>query len=571
MMVGARGAVLSILILPALLAAAGWHPAAHPQAPARTATPISASGAAPSAGFAAEVARELRGASLSGAARAVSTAERRIVEAAYASQGWSPLWVEADAPHRVSARAIEAIELLRAAADKGLRAVDYDVERLAARAKERPTGEAVARFEAALSLAFGRYLMDLGFGRIDPASLGFEIPRVRRRDALPRIIASTLASGDSPTRAAASVEPRLTIYRRLLEQLARYRELARPPALPLLSLPKGRVSSGDSLPTVAALREHLIRHGDLVVDPAVSWPDGVYDEATADGLRRFQKRHGLDVDGVFGPGTREALAVPITRRVRQIEWSLERLRWLGETPTGRYVAINIPEYRLWAVSEAGETDGARASPLTMPIIVGTQVNSTPVFVDAIEAVEVNPYWNVPTSIGSKELYPKLARDAGYLARQDMELIGGAGLSGAALQSALASGAARIRQKPGAKNALGKIKFVMPNRHSVYLHDTPSRQLFDRSRRDFSHGCIRLKEPLALAEFVLRGRSGWDIARVREAIEEGRYRSIPLSQPVPVLILYSTVNVDGNGRAHFFRDVYGLDAKLERALAAITSG
>jgi murein L,D-transpeptidase YcbB/YkuD len=240
--------------------------------------------------------------------------------------------------------------------------------------------------------------------------------------------------------------------------------------------------------------------------------------------------------------------------------TLERLRWIGPVPPGRWIAVNIPEYRLWAI------DGGRVA-FSMAVVVGRPVTGTPVFVDAVEAVELNPYWNVPRSIASKEFYPRLARDPGWLASERMELLGGAGLHGEALRQALASGEARLRQRPGADNALGRVKLAMPNAHDVYLHDTPSRALFARSRRDFSHGCIRLQRPLELAAFVLADRPEAEPAALRTAIEAGANRTLRVAPPVPVLIFYATVNLGEDGRLRFLPDVYGHDARLDAALRA----
>jgi murein L,D-transpeptidase YcbB/YkuD len=329
--------------------------------------------------------------------------------------------------------------------------------------------------------------------------------------------------------------------------------------LPPLPSARRKVEPGDAWIGVEALRARLRDEGDLAPDAPAAAGDR-YDGATADALRRFQARHGLDPDGVVGAATLAALRVPAAARLRQIELTLERLRWIGPTPRGRWIAVNIPEFRLWAI------EGGRVA-TTMAVVVGKAASSTPVFVDAVEAVEVNPYWNVPRSIASKELYPKLARDAGWLASQQMELLGRADLRGDGLRQALASGAARLRQRPGPNNALGRVKLVMPNAHDVYLHDTPARALFARSRRDFSHGCIRLERPLELAAFALAGRPGGTTAALQAAIDEGTNRTLRVAPPIPVLIFYATVNVDGDGRPRFMPDVYGHDARLDAALRA----
>ena len=376
------------------------------------------------------------------------------------------------------------------------------------------------------------------------------------------MLRSALAA-DSAAAAVAAVAPRLPLHRSLLTVLAERRRLAAlppPPPLPPSGSRPAPVTPGDTWPGVDALAERLLREGDLHPD-AVRPATGRYEGALVAAVQAFQSRHGLDADGVIGAQTRAALEVPAARRVRQVEVSLERLRWIGDTPPAPFVAINIPEFRLWAVRGDG------SPPLSMGVVVGRTVTGTPVFVDAIDAVELNPYWNVPPSIASRELYPKLARDPGYLASQQMELLGGAGLSGEPLRRALAAGSARIRQRPGALNALGKVKFVMPNAHNVYLHDTPARALFERGRRDFSHGCVRLQHPFDLAEFALGDSLGGSDEQLAGAAALGERRVLRLRAPIPVLVMYSTVNVSPDGRARFLPDIYGLDARLEAALDA----
>jgi murein L,D-transpeptidase YcbB/YkuD len=497
-------------------------------------------------------------------ARGVPEAVHRAVADAWAAAGHAPRYVEPAPPWRATALARETVDALGDAAARGLDAQAYGAAAWRA-ALDAPRDEAgAARLEAGLALAFGRHLADAGFGRVDPRTLGHDLPSRRRAEALGPAVRAAI---DSPTAAIAldAVEPALPTYRALRDSLPEWRRRAAgPAAVPLPPLPASRskVVPGDAWAGVDALRARLRDEGELEPD-APSTP-GRLDAAASDALRRFQARHGLDADGVLGAATLAALQVPATARVRQIELTLERLRWIGPTPQGRWIAVNIPEYRLWAI-EAGRVA------LTMPVVVGRAVSGTPVFVDAVEAVEVNPYWNVPRSIASKELYPKLANDPGWLAREHMELVGGTvggEVRGEALRRALAWGAVRLRQRPGPDNALGRVKLVMPNVHDVYLHDTPAKSLFARSRRDFSHGCIRLGEPLALASFVLAGRPEGAPEALRAAIDAGANRSLRVAQPVPVLIFYATVNVGDDGRLRFVPDVYGHDAGLDAALRAL---
>jgi murein L,D-transpeptidase YcbB/YkuD len=498
-------------------------------------------------------------ASASPLVRGVPEAVRRAVADAWAAAAHAPRYVEPSPPWRATPLARETVDALADAASRGLDADAYGASGWRA-ALDAPRDEAgAARLEAGIALAFGRHLADAGFGRVDPRALGHDLPSRRRAEALGPAVRAAIVL---PTAAIAldAVQPVLPTYRALKAALPEWRRRAAAPvAAPLPPLPASRskVEPGDAWAGTDALRARLRDEGDLEPD-APSTP-GRLDAATSDALRRFQARHGLDADGVIGAATLAALRVPAAARVRQIELTLERLRWIGSTPGGRWVAVNIPEYRLWAI------DGGRVA-MTMPVVVGRAVSGTPVFVDAVQAVEVNPYWNVPRSIASKELYPMLARDPGWLAREHMEFVGGE-VRGEALRQALASGAVRLRQRPGPDNALGRVKLVMPNAHDVYLHDTPAKSLFARSRRDFSHGCIRLGEPLALASFVLAGRPEGAPEALQAAIDAGANRSLRVSPPVPVLIFYATVNVGDDGRLRFVPDVYGHDARLDAALRA----
>ena len=259
----------------------------------------------------------------------------------------------------------------------------------------------------------------------------------------------------------------------------------------------------------------------------------------------------------------------------QITLSLERLRWLPQLPPGPLIAINIPSFRLWAFADAAN---AQRVTLAMPVVVGRAVRTeTPVFIGEMRFVEFSPYWNVPPSILRNELLPLLARDPSYLDREDMEVVraanNGRALAASAdeLIAALRSGEARLRQRPGPKNALGGVKFVLPNTMDIYLHATPARALFERTRRDFSHGCIRVREPEALAEFVLRGKPEWARSQIEAAMTSGVNRTVQLAAPIPVVVFYTTVIVDGEGRALFLPDIYGHDGKLRDALRRTSSG
>jgi murein L,D-transpeptidase YcbB/YkuD len=215
-------------------------------------------------------------------------------------------------------------------------------------------------------------------------------------------------------------------------------------------------------------------------------------------------------------------------------------------------------YRLWALQNGGDEP-----PLEMRVVVGAAVETeTPLFVGQMRYIEFNPYWNVPRSILEKEILPKLARNPGYLAQKNMETVPPA--AGAA---DLRAGRARVRQRPGPQNALGPVKFAMPNPMDIYLHSTPAPELFQRSRRDLSHGCIRVEDPAALAKFMLGRQPQWKAEAIQKALQPGPTRHVDLARALPVVIFYATAAVDSEGSARFAADIYGRDAKLERVLAA----
>jgi murein L,D-transpeptidase YcbB/YkuD len=312
-----------------------------------------------------------------------------------------------------------------------------------------------------------------------------------------------------------------------------------------------KLEPGKPYPGLPLLVRRLVALGDL---PSTSTVPERYEGQVVDGVIAFQRRHGLEPDGVIGKDTLAQLNVPPTVRVRQIELNLERLQQLPFA--SRMLLVNVPEFALRAYEQQEEK-------LHMKIIVGSaRKTRTPLFVEDMRYIEFSPYWNVPPSIARQETIPKLRHDPQYFDDQGFEFYSSQGGTETTLTEenldAVLEGKLRIRQRPGQKNALGGIKFVFPNRDNIYMHHTPAIQLFKKARRDFSHGCIRVEEPLALALFVLRNEPDWNEERILAAMKTGRSATLRLGEPLPVVIAYLTAVVAADGRLFFFPDLYGLD-------------
>ncbi len=413
-------------------------------------------------------------------------------------------------------------------------------------------------------------------------------------------LAPTVAAKPPATAASAGSSaldrprPRRLEYRRLRTALERYRHIAstggwarvpdgpvvhpgdRVPRAYLTMLASRLEAEGDLAPGAApppaprpAVAQALPPAGGPAADAAApAEAEVVYGPDLAGAVRRFQGRLGLEVDGNVGSRTLEAMNVPALERIRQIELNMERWRSLPVELAPRRLEVNIPAFMLRVVD-----DGHTVA--TMKVVVGTTHAATPAFNEDMTYVVLNPYWNVPRSIMRHEIAPAAARDPGYLPSHRYEVVDGWGGKGARRVdpasidwASVAAGGSfryRVRQLPGPGNALGRIKFMLPNSYNVYLHDTPSESLFDRAQRSFSHGCVRVQHPLDLARWVFRDDPAWPPDRLASAVASGRRKWIVLPQPIPVYLLYRTAWVDGDGTTHFRNDLYGRDRKLARAL------
>ncbi|HOZ94840.1 MAG: L,D-transpeptidase family protein [Rubrivivax sp.] len=478
-----------------------------------------------------------------------------------------PLWLDALGQPGPAAR--EAIGWLTQAERDGLQPHDYDAARWARSIDpgQRLAATEAGAWDAALTQTLTRYLHELRHGRVPAAALGARYDSVGQpAPDLAERLHDAVRNG-RPAEALAAATPPWPQYPLLRTALAQYRALVDDPAwrtaLPPLS--GDRLRPGQRWPGLAALAARLHALGDLDAAPATE-PD-TFDPALQHAVKAFQERHGLSADGVLGKATLEALDVPPAARARQIALALERLRLTPLPAAERFVTVNVPEFMLYAWQRQ---DQAVHQAFAMRVIVGKAVGTrTPLFDEDMRRIEFNPYWNIPPSIARGETLPKLRANPGYLAAQGMEFVGPGGQTSSAvtaeLLDAVQAGQWRLRQRPGRLNALGDIKFVLPNDQNIYLHHTPSVGLFQRARRDFSHGCIRIEQPVALAQWVLADDPDWSEARIRQTMGQPRTVSVALPTPVPVLIVYRTVSVR-DGRVHFAPDLYRQDALLERALA-----
>ena len=463
---------------------------------------------------------------------------------------------------------------LRSAESYGLDTLRYTLEIPAAQVQRVLEVDGVddasrERFDAALNGAVAQFLADLRDGRVGPEAAGFHLPRTTEPFDAERATRQ-LAESTDVRAAIAALEPSLLPYRRLKEALAQYRELAaRRDLIPLPPPTRRSLREGDVYEGSARLRALLLALGDLGPGECAE-TNAAFDECLVQGVRGFQKRHGLVEDGVLGLRTFAQLNVPLDRRVRQIELTMERWRWISALQKPDIV-VNVPQFALYALPrpERGET-----SVIEMRVIVGQSGpdKRTPVFTEAIEYVIFQPFWDVPASIMRRELLPLIRKDPSYLARNDMEIVRGGSDTAKAIEPTdqvldeLAAGKLRLRQRPGAKNALGSVKFIMPNPHDVYLHATPNIELFERTGRAFSHGCIRVSQPALLAEYVLKSAPGdWSAEAVEAALCDPATRRVDLTTPVSVLIFYGTAVVSQSEGIMFFEDLYGHDRRLDDLL------
>jgi L,D-transpeptidase YcbB len=486
----------------------------------------------------------------------------------YKKLNYRPVWTSFEGPLK---RAESLVDAVRNVGQEGLLPEHYHLSAIESLLSDISSGrgkqtvrlhEMLADLELLLTDSYLMLGCHFSAGCVNPVTLKAEGFIYRDELDITTVFEKAIRE-DKVKESLQGLLPHRDEYTKLRQYLLRYRETAAKGGWPLI--PEGKkLRKGETDDRVFPLRERLIIGG--YIGPKKRNSGKFFDSALEQAVIRFQKQHGLDTDGVVGHRTLKELNVPARARVRQIELNMERLRWLSGNLGERYIKVNIADFTLDVVE-------ADRNVLHMKVVVGKPFWHTPVFSEKMRYLVMNPPWNVPRSIALEEVIPKIQRDPGFLRRENMKVLQGWDGDGVELDPAALSWANmseetfryRFRQNPGPRNPLGTIKFMFPNRFGVYLHDTPSKRLFDRSVRSFSHGCIRLENPLDLAEYVLKKDTKWTRDRIIAKIKKGQTKEVRLADEIMVHILYLTAWVDGEGMLHFRDDIYGRDAKLDEEL------
>jgi len=484
----------------------------------------------------------------------------------YAPTNYQLLWwndAQLDALDAVAARM----------AREGLNRADLPLDALrAARAKAGQQGTDSNRVDVDLlaTETLLRATYQLYFGKVNPALLDNNWNFSRELPAAGSL-RKAITSPDLSAYLDSAI-PRGSIYRATMDGLAHYRALAATGGWPTVA-EGATLRAGDTDPRVRELRSRLQASGHMATAATGSLPDSgsaasaplpdYFDTELTEAVKRFQSQHGLVIDGIVGKGTIAALNVPIAARIDQLRMSLERMRWVQQDLQDEMLLVNIAGFQQYLVRKDAIIFQSR-------IMVGQPYRKTPIFRDNIEYLVLNPTWTVPPTILAKDILPAVRKNPGYLRERNLSVLTPDGqLVNPGSLNWQAMTAKRfpyiLRQQPGPQNAMGQIKFMFPNEHLIYLHDTPSRALFEQPERTFSSGCIRVERPLELAEILLAGQSGWDRAAIDKVLQTKVTKTVQLARPVPILIMYLTAVAEPDGQVHFYRDVYQRDAALLQAL------
>lgn len=491
-----------------------------------------------------------------------------VLQELYRTRAFQPAWVGTEGPLPQADALLEAI---RQAGQDGLNPEDYHLSAITALVSAWRAGREsnlpfpiVKQIDLELLLtdalvAYGFHLLN---GRVNPERLYPDWVSYSRDFHLPDVIENIMNGGNLEA-AFRRLTPQEPLYRDLKQVFAVYADIARTGGWPTIPAPRSLKKQADHLHYLSLLKQRLRLTGDL--SPAES-PERADDESLKDAVRRLQKRHGLKADGAVGPATLKEMNIPVEKRVEQIRLNLERLRWLPEKINRRHILVNIPDFRLTVFQDNSVI-------MDMPIVVGKLDQRTFTFSAKMTYLELNPYWNIPKAIAKNEILPEVQEDPEYLAKKNIKVIEYSRPQGKEIDPATIDWSKirpdklrySFRQNPGPGNALGRIKFMFPNKFDIYLHDTPERHLFQRTRRAFSHGCIRIAKPIDLAEYLLKNEKDWDRKKILAQIGKEKRQIVTLPSPVDVHILYLTAWTDPQGVVQFRNDLYDGDAMLLQAL------
>ena len=485
----------------------------------------------------------------------------------YARTGGTLGWVQNRKP---TSQALQMIALFIESDNKGLVPEDYDASRWPVRVQKlqaSPSDTDLANFDAALTVSSMRFIRALHVGRVNPKTLGRKIDVSSRKYDLGEFVYDKVIHASTPADVVQSVEPTFPGYLRTLDALHRYREFAKVDSGAKLSIPVKAIPPEGSYANLPRLVQLLRLVGDLPASVPVDVNSTKYEGPIVDAVKSYQVRHGEIADGHLKAELIKEMDVPMDQRVRQIELTLERWRWMDHSFPQPPVLVNLPEFKLRAFD-----DDYKVALFKTVIIGKAYGHKSPVFEKEIKYVVFRPYWEVTPTIQRAEIVPHVEKDREYIAKKDFEVVtpnGKVVTDGTINDSVLAqlkSGKLHVRQKPGLTNSLGLVKLIFPNDDNVYLHGTEAPQLFSEEQRDLSHGCIRVQKPADLAAWALRHNPGWNLERVNAAMNGTENNvTVVLEKPIPVLILYGTVIVDEKNNVFFFDDVYGYDQQLDAAL------
>lgn len=410
----------------------------------------------------------------------------------------------------------------------------------------------ITELEILLTTTFFKYSKKVFTGiYANPNNLDWYIPKNKKNAQV--LLDSLVVSNGSNS----SWEPSNKYYIALKQKLIEYREIDKKGGFPKVVLPKNSLSIAKKDSSLLKVKSYLVLSGDLKNnDKSI-----VFDNLLVKAISRFQTRMGLNNQGILGEATVKEMNVPISLRIKQIMINMERLRWFPDEVENNFLLINIPEYKLHVFEN-------KIKVMDFKVVVGKEATKTNIFKGNISQIILNPYWNVPTSIVRKEMLPKLKQNSNYLAKNNMELLSGNTIiDPSTVNWSDYSGSIpySVRQKPGDDNALGKMKFIFPNNFSIYLHDTPSRNIFNESKRAFSHGCIRVENPLKLALYILRSSPNWNQKKLQLSIDNKKTTTIQIKPTLPVYIVYFTAWIGNSGEINFRNDLYNMDKQLEKEI------